>query len=621
MPQMKGRSLSLSSNIRKESTFRKAFACLDPTQQRKIMNLAVIQSCLNILDIVAVGLIGLVGSLTVYGVQSRSSSGVLSSILRHLHIANHSFQLQVAILAISATSLFLLKSLLSYIISRRSLNYLSELSSDLAREVLNNLSFSNINNVNSASTQEKLYSITMGTYYLTIGIIAPTGIFLSDILLVILLLSILAFANFFMALILTIFFSLVGFFIYKKLSISSFRIGKRLATLEVQSNIEILEGFKFSRDFALRNSKNEHIDKVIKVRKEIALNQGRLSLLPNITKYIVETSIIISALIVAAIQFLFLDASSAFASLALFLAAGSRIAPAALRVQHALMTIKLSTPGALKAINLLQSQKTETVFANFENNNLAKSSEESQLNANVEISFSEVSFVEPVSDRNILEGISFKAKSDSITVIVGPTGAGKSSILDLIMNNLEPSRGKILIANQYPGEFIRRNPNAVRYVPQNVELRNASVLENIVFSSGSKFSDQNRMQEVLEVTQLSGVVKNLPEGMDTIIGDGGQKLSGGEIQRIGIARAIYDKPKLLLLDEVTSSLDRETEYSILEMIKDLSKEMTIIMVAHRVSNMEIANDLIYLKDGRLIDIGSLHSVQKRNPHLFGMNSS
>ena len=126
-----------------ESSIARAFGCLESGQRRKIMSMALIQSSLNILDIIAVGLIGLVGSLTVYGVQSRGNSGSLASILNILHLQNHSFQTQVAFLAISATVIFVIKSLFSYVINRRILIYLSELSADLSREVLSKLSFSN----------------------------------------------------------------------------------------------------------------------------------------------------------------------------------------------------------------------------------------------------------------------------------------------------------------------------------------------------------------------------------------------------------------------------------------------------------------------------------------------
>lgn len=612
------KSFKLLSLVRKESPIAMAFACLDDYQQRKIVRLALLQSCLNILDIIAVGLIGLVGSLTVYGVQSRSGSTILTSVLNILHLQHQPFQLQVALLAISATTIFISKSILSYRITRMTVLYLSELSAGLSKEVLNTLSFTNLNNINSASTQDKLYSVTMGTYYLTIGIIAPAGVILSDIVLMGLLLTILILANFVLALSLVFFFGFVGLIIYKKLSNRSFSIGTRLARLEVESNIQILEGFKFSRDFALRNSKVEQIDKVALVRREIALNQGKLSLLPNVTKYIIESSILVAALIVAAIQFLFLDASGAFASLALFLAAGSRIAPAALRIQHALMSVRLSTPGAMKAINLIEPRNNAASEENFLMHKYLgdESSPDLNLRGAVEVSFSQVTYREPENDREILNGIDFTAHPNSISVIIGPTGAGKSTILDLAMGVLQVSNGKVSISNLHPKEFIARSPNLVRYVPQNVEIRNDTLRDNIIFGSNFKEADQQRLLEVLKITKLTSVVSNLPNGIQTMIGDGGQILSGGEIQRIGIARAIFDQPKLLLLDEVTSSLDRETENLILEMISDLKEKITIIMIAHRVSNMEIADQIVYIKNGRMADKGNLSAIRARNPDLF-----
>jgi ABC-type transport system involved in cytochrome bd biosynthesis fused ATPase/permease subunit len=282
------------------------------------------------------------------------------------------------------------------------------------------------------------------------------------------------------------------------------------------------------------------------------------------------------------------------------------------------MTIKLSTPGAMKAINLLSS---ENVVINTKNHleqlsSTNKFPENSNATSLIEVLFLGASYIEPENQREILGSIDFAAAPNSITVIVGPTGAGKSTILDLTIGVIEPTNGKISIANLHPGKFIEANPDLVRYVPQNVEIRSSTLLENIVFRSTFKPSDDQRLLEVLEITKLASVVESLPNGVQTVLGDGGQVLSGGEIQRIGIARAIFDQPKLLLLDEVTSSLDRETENSILQMITTLREQMTIIMIAHRVSNMEIADQIIYIKDGIIEDKGKLSEVQARNREFF-----
>jgi ATP-binding cassette subfamily C protein len=219
-----------------------------------------------------------------------------------------------------------------------------------------------------------------------------------------------------------------------------------------------------------------------------------------------------------------------------------------------------------------------------------------------DITFSDVGFSYGRDGATILDGASFSIIAGRVTAIVGPSGSGKSTVADLLLGLLEPNRGTISIDGvALHGDTRRAWRENVAYVPQDVFLLHDTILANLRF--GAPHASSTDVQAAIRAAQADGFIAKLPDGVLTRVGDRGLRLSGGERQRIALARALLRKPKLLILDEATSALDWENQALIVESIESLRGEMTIVTIAHRLSMIAFADDVIVLENGAVREHG------------------
>jgi ABC-type bacteriocin/lantibiotic exporter with double-glycine peptidase domain len=216
-----------------------------------------------------------------------------------------------------------------------------------------------------------------------------------------------------------------------------------------------------------------------------------------------------------------------------------------------------------------------------------------------EIQLKNISFQYDDNSQFILNNLNLKIAPNSITFIKGESGAGKSTLLNIMCGLLKPTTGEVLVDDKNINLFLKSYQGIVGYVPQKTLLSDDSILENIIFGKNIEDLDKNLINDVIHKSKLTKLIETLPNGLNTIIGERGSSLSGGEQQRIGIARALYKKPEILILDEATSALDEETEYSLLREILDLQKFMTIIMVSHKKLEIEKEFELFELRDNKI----------------------
>ena len=209
-----------------------------------------------------------------------------------------------------------------------------------------------------------------------------------------------------------------------------------------------------------------------------------------------------------------------------------------------------------------------------------------------EISVEKVCWKYANTSSYVLEGVDMVIQKGQSVALVGQSGAGKTTLADLLLGILKPQKGVIKMdgidINDIPDEW----RSAIGYVPQNIYLTEQSIMENVAFGIEKKDIDENRVRKALEQAQLLDVVKQLPDDINTAIGERGIKLSGGQRQRIAIARALYNNPEIVIFDEATAALDNETERAVMESIEALRGEKTLIIIAHRLTTIEKC-DVIY----------------------------
>ena len=227
----------------------------------------------------------------------------------------------------------------------------------------------------------------------------------------------------------------------------------------------------------------------------------------------------------------------------------------------------------------------------------------------------DVTFTYPQNRDPAISGVSLHVKPGQIVSFVGSSGAGKSTLIDSILGILEPEFGTITIQGLPSRDAIKKWPGAIGYVPQDVLITNGTILENVCLGYPINQIDVANVWRALQIAHLADFVNSLPNGLNTQVGDRGTKISGGQRQRIGIARAMYTNPKLLVLDEATSSLDGVTESIITEAIQALKGDVTILLIAHRLSTVKESDVIHYLSGGKLLASGTFEQVRNSVPEF------
>ena len=204
--------------------------------------------------------------------------------------------------------------------------------------------------------------------------------------------------------------------------------------------------------------------------------------------------------------------------------------------------------------------------------------------------------------KNILEDVNLSIKKNSIIGILGKTGSGKTTLIDIISGLLMPTKGEIYIDDKLLKNSLQSWHKKISYIDQSVTLIDASLIENIALGHKYNEIDKEIINEVLEKSQSKEFVNNLPQKYNTLVGERGIRLSGGQIQRIGIARALFKNSELLILDEPTSSLDNTTENLVIDGINKLKREKTIILISHNKSTLKNCDRIFEIKDQKIFEV-------------------
>jgi ABC-type multidrug transport system fused ATPase/permease subunit len=585
--------------------FRK-FSRMDKT---KLSLIASAMIFLSLLDLIGVALLGLVGTLSVTGIQSAPPSGTITDFLRILNLDGKSFQVQVALLAVIAASALITRTILSVFFTRRTLKFFALRSAQTTVSLVDRLLRTDLSYIQSKPTQETIHSVTTGASALMLGVFATTVNLLGDFSLLIVLSLGMLYVNPIVALSSIAFFSLVGAAMHLLLNVRAERLGTTDAQLNISSNSAVTEIISSFRELTVHGRQNYYIKKISQLRAELADTQVETAFMPNISKYMVESALILGAIIISAVQFVTADASQAVATLAVFLAAGSRLAPALLRIQQGNIQIRNYLGVSRKTLALLDELPEQAVRENEDLENLKFDHGGFIPSVDVE----NLSFTYPNASEPAITVDKLLIDPGQMIAIVGPSGAGKTTLVDVILGVLHPQNGGILISKSNPKMAVDKWPGAISYVPQETYIADASIAENVALGFSRDQINREFVEESLKRAQLWDLIIGLENGMDTEVGERGTQLSGGQRQRLGIARSLYTKPKLLILDEATSSLDAETEQAISSSIHSLKGDVTLIVIAHRLSTIKEADVVHYIENGRITGSGTFGEVRRLIP--------
>ncbi len=276
--------------------------------------------------------------------------------------------------------------------------------------------------------------------------------------------------------------------------------------------------------------------------------------------------------------------------LAIFAVAAFRLLPSVGRINEHLSAVIFATP----SIDLIYHDLKE-----IEDLHVEEMEKDESWHFKEKIEVKRVTYAYPEGEGNVIENACFEINKGETVAFVGTSGAGKSTMVDILLGLLPPQQGKILVDGMNIYKNLLTWQKEIGYIPQTIYLSDDTIRNNVAFGIEENEIDEQAVIAALQQAQLFDFVDTLPEGLDTRVGDRGIRLSGGQRQRIGIARALYHNPEILVLDEATSALDNDTEAAVMEAIDCLKGQKTIIIIAHRLTTIRNADTIFEVKDGRV----------------------
>jgi len=382
--------------------------------------------------------------------------------------------------------------------------------------------------------------------------------------------------------------------------------GEQLAEAGIRSWQFLLPALDGFREARLASSGGTFVRGYGEARRASARASRALTLVSELPKYVLEIAFVVAIVVIAGILFATGTKEAALTVLGVFAAASLRALPTLNRVSATIAMIRSAQVGLgifVEAADELARHKSHE----------ERSFDRVQYDGDIVLDG--LGFRYPDGDEEIVRGVDLVIQENTTIAFVGSSGAGKSTLLDLILGLLTPTRGAVTCGGHSIDEDLAGWYARIGVVPQDVFLLNATLSENVAFGKPVEEIDERRVEDALRQAELFAFVETLPDRLHTVVGERGVRLSGGQRQRIGLARALYRQPKVLVLDEATSALDNETEYQIANTLQRLSGQLTLIIVAHRLSTVRRADTLVYLENGMIVTRGSFEQVRDMNPRF------
>ncbi len=369
---------------------------------------------------------------------------------------------------------------------------------------------------------------------------------------------------------------------------------RRYSWYSQQISLESIQG---SKEILVMNRQKHFVSMFRKNTDKLNAASLRVDMGARTPTYIIETICITGLLLIVGVMYgKTNDTVELISQLSAIAIAAFRILPSLGGISSAVNSIMFNMPALSAAYETLsQVKELEKEFTLQEKTD---SEHMQHVNFQDKLELKNIVFSYPNAEVRVLNGVNITIKRGQAVAFIGPSGAGKTTLSDVVLALLEPQAGQILMDGINIQELGTRWNHLVGYVPQSVYLIDNSVRNNVAFGYSEEEIDDEKVWKALEMAQIKDFVETLPEGLDTFVGEFGVRFSGGQRQRMAIARALYSNPDILILDEATSALDNDTENAVMEAIDALQGIKTLIIVAHRLSTIRNCDVIYEIKDGK-----------------------
>ena len=595
---------------------RQSLSYLDRRDKTRLMIAVFAQILLALLDMAGAAGLGFIGVIAAVSITNSVPPKSILMVEDFLKISDYAVTKQLSFLGMIVIVLFIGKTLGSLYLNRRVLHFLAARQVRIANEIWKKVLKSDYLSIAGYSRQELVQAITDSLNISIIGILGNFMLAISELILLLLLLVLLGIVYPSMALLTLLTFGTLAYITQNRIGKKTREMNAEYSRAAVASKTSLIDSLSVLPEIKVSGRSPYFINKFSADRAMAANAYVKSLWLGQVPKYILEIGLVLSGIFI----FFFTQATStsvdAIGRIVVFLAVSGRLVPSILRLQSEVIGIHANT-GTSQPINtLLDKLKMLDKVNALDTSMNSEVSSQISTTASTEIRFEKVTFNYQEGGQEFNFGDFHIHRGRSVAVI-GKSGVGKTTLVHLLLGLIEPNTGEVTLNKKSPKAWIELNLGSVSYLPQAVAIVSGNIAENIALGIPSELIDDAKLQLSLKIAALDDWVEKLPLGSKTNISEKGLNFSGGQLQRIGIARAVYDKPGLIVLDEPTSSLDEETETAFLKMLALLHGKTTFVMITHKLAMLDHVDDVLLLEESankvtaRLMDPKSALSLKDK----------
>lgn len=560
---------------------------LEPGERRLVALSLFVRLSLVALDLVGLSLIGVTVSLiSGTNIGAGSLTGKAIAFLEGVGIVN-----VYAIFGLGSVIFFVAKGLLSLALNRGLLTAVARIESTKSTRLFTRVSRGGLDRLHGFGKKDLGIALVDSLDMSVSKLIMSLSVIFGESTLMVAVGVYLALLNPPLLLAMAGYFAILGFLMQVLVAKRTRNTAKRMQGASAVVNSAIFDLFDNFRQLKSLGKSQLVVDKFADARRTIAEGTSTMSMLSVMPRYITEIALMLAFSLLLLQRSIAPDLFDA-ATLAIFVAGSFRIMASLLPFQGALALLKQISGSSELALHLMQTYPTD---------HPATSSDEISTVSAVTLDFKDVSFRFRGAKRDALKSCSISVSPGDYLAVTGRSGSGKSTFADLILGLRQPSEGEVLLNGIHASTFVETHPGAIGYVPQQCAIFEGSIEFNVALDEVRDDVDRARVYYALEAAGLRSWVEELENGSLTIVGGSERQLSGGQLQRLGIARVLYARPKVLVLDESTSALDAQTEIEILDTLDNLGSDITIIAIAHRGAVIERAKRSIHFANGEFVE--------------------
>lgn len=585
-----------------------ALGLMSRSEKTKFFFLLSVRALSGFLDVLGIALIGLVAGLASTAFKPGQELTILGITLPEVN------ETLLVSLVVGVLFLFAVKALIAVSLGKAMTIFLAKIETEKSLEIVRHLFGGDLNRVQAFSKGHILWSVTGSVNLAFAGVLMALTTLVSEGLLLLLIATTFAFVDPIATLFVILYFGIVIFGLQLVIAQSLKKAGREASDGSVESTVAIDDLISAFREATVLGKTQYFVEKFYLARSKLSRANASLIFLSGMPRYVVETALMLGVVIFVGFQFVSGQLAEGFVTVGVFLTGGVRIMASLLPLQAAVANLKSQGEQAKSALGFLTDGENKAKEVNRTFHKPSSSVLEHETFSPLGVEIRELTYFYDDSEFPALSDINLTITPGQHVAIIGPSGSGKTTLVDAILGLLQPDTGLITYWDDQGKE---RNldslPGKVSYVPQKPGMVSGTIAQNVALGTPQHQIDPTRVLEALTKADLADFVLSLPEGINTSIGAQSDALSGGQIQRLGLARALYQRPVMIVLDEATSALDASSEAAVTNGLKQFGTDVTVIVIAHRLSTVQHSDNVFVLENGKISASGKFAQLKKTVP--------